>query len=34
MGNAAGITVARISVKVTPDTKEFRKKLKEELEAI
>ena len=34
MGNAAGITVARISVMVTPVTKEFSKKLKEELEEI
>lgn len=33
-GNAEGITVGRISIKVSPDTKKFRSDLKEELEAI
>jgi hypothetical protein len=31
---ATGVTVARINVKVSPDTKQFREKLKAELEAI
>ena len=34
MPNSAGVTVARINVKVSPDTKEFRKLLKAELEDI
>lgn len=33
-GNAEGITVGRISIKVSPDTKRFRSELKQELEDI
>lgn len=33
-GSPEGITVGRISIKVSPDTREFRRKLKEELEEI
>ena len=33
-GNAEGITVGRISIKVSPDTKAFRRELKSELEDI
>ncbi|QTF81450.1 tape measure protein [Mycobacterium phage TarsusIV] len=34
MPNSAGVEVARISVKVSPNTKEFRRELKSDLEAI
>ncbi|ASR86480.1 tape measure protein [Mycobacterium phage Changeling] len=34
MPNSAGVEVARISVKVSPNTKEFRRELKRDLEAI
>ncbi|AZV00821.1 tail length tape measure protein [Mycobacterium phage Malec] len=34
MPNSAGVEVARISVKVSPDTKKFRRELKSDLEAI
>ncbi|QXO13303.1 tape measure protein [Mycobacterium phage Trooper] len=34
MPNSAGVEVARISVKVSPNTKEFRRELKNDLEAI
>ncbi|QDP44612.1 tape measure protein [Mycobacterium phage NothingSpecial] len=34
MPNSAGVEVARISVKVSPDTRQFRRELKSDLEAI
>ena len=34
MPNSAGVEVARISVKVSPDTKQFRRELKRDLDAI